>query len=256
MTQIIPPEILQRMVVLRRDLHRHPELGWEEERTGARIVAELEELGLKARRMAGTGVVADIRGAHDGPRIALRADMDALPIHEETGLEFASAHEGVMHACGHAGTAPNVIADAAVLEGTIRALEDAVRAHLQEAIKRITFAIGQLHGAKIDVNIAHGMPPVINTPEMTELAHAAASDVVGADRVVPLHTANMGGEDFAWYLDHVKGCYIRVGAQVSGLEGYPAHSSRFDFDEQALATGAAWFARIARLAGARSSAIR
>jgi metal-dependent amidase/aminoacylase/carboxypeptidase family protein len=73
---------------------------------------------------------------------------------------------------------------------------------------------------------------------------------VGPDRVVPLKTANMGGEDFADYLEHVPGCYIRFGAQVPGRESFPAHSSRFDFDESAMAIGAAWFVRVAEIAGA------
>jgi len=77
--------------------------------------------------------------------------------------------------------------------------------------------------------------------------------VVGEERVQPLHTANMGGEDFAWYLERVAGAYVRFGARVDGREGFPAHSSGFDFDERALASGAAWFASVAALAGARLS---
>jgi hippurate hydrolase len=60
----------------------------------------------------------------------------------------------------------------------------------------------------------------------------------------------MGGEDFAWYLQGVPGCYVRFGARRSDSAGFPAHSSRFEIDEQVLATGAAWFAEVARLAGA------
>ena len=59
----------------------------------------------------------------------------------------------------------------------------------------------------------------------------------------------MGGEDFAYFLDHAKGCYIRFGARVEGREGFPTHSSQFDFDERALAVGAAWYAEVAKLAG-------
>jgi len=73
--------------------------------------------------------------------------------------------------------------------------------------------------------------------------------VVGPEQVVALHTANMGGEDFSYYLDQVPGCYIRFGGQIPDLEGFPAHSSQFDFDERALAAGAAWFARVTHLAG-------
>ena len=89
------------LVEMRRDLHRHPELGFEEKRT-ARIAADaVEALGFRVRRGVGiTGVVADL-GNEPGPTIALRADMDALPIHEDTGAEYASHTPGVMHACGH-----------------------------------------------------------------------------------------------------------------------------------------------------------
>jgi len=81
---------------------------------------------------------------------------------------------------------------------------------------------------------------------MTALARKAALQTVSGDKVIKLFTANMGGEDFAYYLDHVPGCYIRYGAQIPGREGYPAHSSRFDFDEEALGIGAAYLATVAR----------
>jgi metal-dependent amidase/aminoacylase/carboxypeptidase family protein len=63
-----------------------------------------------------------------------------------------------------------------------------------------------------------------------------------------MRTVNMGSEDFGHYLEYVPGCYIRYGGRVPGREGYPAHSNKFDFDERALTTGAAWMAAIARLA--------
>jgi amidohydrolase len=90
------------LVAIRRDLHRHPELSGKEERT-ARIVAEhLRALGMEVRAgVGGTGVVGLLRGGRPGPCAALRADMDALPIHEETGAPYASVVPGVMHACGH-----------------------------------------------------------------------------------------------------------------------------------------------------------
>lgn len=89
-------------VELRRDLHRHPEVGFQEVRT-AKVVADyLRALNLDVKEGVGkTGVVAVLTGDEDGKTIALRADMDALPIQEETGLEFSSENPGVMHACGH-----------------------------------------------------------------------------------------------------------------------------------------------------------
>lgn len=102
---------LQAQVVSwRRDFHQHPELSNREERTSAQVAAHLRKLGLKPRvGIAHHGVVAIIEGGLPGPKIALRADMDALPVSEQTGLPFASKATaeyrgetvGVMHACGH-----------------------------------------------------------------------------------------------------------------------------------------------------------
>jgi hippurate hydrolase len=97
-----PPEI-DFLLALRRDLHRHPELSWKEERTASTLTDALRTVGAgDIRRVAGTGVVARIPGRVRGaPVIAIRGDIDALPITEETGLPFASSVPGVMHACGH-----------------------------------------------------------------------------------------------------------------------------------------------------------
>jgi hippurate hydrolase len=89
----------------RRDLHAHPETAFEEKRTSAFVAARLADFGIEVHRgLAGTGVVGTLRGAAHGDRaIALRADMDALDIHERNGFSHASAHPGKMHACGHDG---------------------------------------------------------------------------------------------------------------------------------------------------------
>jgi amidohydrolase len=87
---------------LRRDFHRHPELGFQEERTSEITASELRKLGLEVQTgIAKTGVVAMIEGSTPGPVVLLRFDMDALPVTEETGVEYASVNPGVMHACGH-----------------------------------------------------------------------------------------------------------------------------------------------------------
>lgn len=89
---------------LRRDFHKHPELGFREVRTGGIVAKELEALGIEVTKGVGkTGVVGLLEGARPGPTILLRFDMDALPIAEETGAEYASTNPGVMHACGHDG---------------------------------------------------------------------------------------------------------------------------------------------------------
>jgi hippurate hydrolase len=371
------------MIALRRTLHRFPELSHQEHETAARIGQALEELGVAFRAgVAGTGVVADIPGVRSGPIIALRADMDALPIVEETGLPFASERAGIMHACGHdghtsmlvgaaallcreshlplpvrlifqpaeelgggakamveagvldgvamifgghldrhyptgtiivsegavnastdtfhititgqgshaarphesidavvvgsllvmalqtivsrevnpafpsvvtigrfdAGTAANVIAGQARLEGTIRAQHPQVREHLKKSLQRMVQSVGQLHGAAVQIEFRDGTPAVINDPAGTAVARQAAVATVGAHQVQPLRTANMGGEDFSYFLEQDPGCYVRFGAQVPGKEGYPAHSSKFDFDEKALAVGAAYYFHVAHAA--------
>jgi len=381
---LIAPELYDRLVALRRDLHRYPELSRQEARTAAVISRFLHDLGIHHRtNIAGHGVVADIPGDSGVPFVVLRADTDALPIQEETGLEFASVHNGVMHACGHdghttmllgaaallsqekdlpapvrlifqpaeekgtgaiamikegvlegaglifgghldrhyrpgtivvsegpvnassdnfaieiigqgahgarphesidavvvgslmimalqtivsreidparpsvvsvgqfhAGTAPNVIAGQAKLEGTVRAQDPVVRRQLLSSVRRIAESIAQLHGAKIHVVVMEGTPPLVNLPETASLARRAAVEAVGEANVLPLKTANMGAEDFSYYLERIPGAYVRFGSQVPGREGYPAHSSKFDFDEEALAVGAAYYRAIARIAG-------
>lgn len=352
-------DLFERLVAFRRDRHRHPELSWKEERTANRIEEAVRRLGLEPRRMGGTGVVAEIEGRRRGPIVALRADTDALPVKEETGLPFSSTNVGVMHACGHdghsamllgaaelllrngppplpvrliwqpaeetgagapalvragvledvgvifgghldrhflpgtvivtdgvvnaaadeflveiqgqgghgarphealdavvvgslfvtalqtivsrevnpadpsvvsvgqftAGTAHNVIAGHARLAGTIRCQSQQNRERLHEAVTRIAHAVGQLHGARIQVEIRPGTPPLINHPRATSVARKAAHQVVGEERVLAMEIANMGGEDFAYYLEHRPGCSVRFGSQVEGREGFPAHST-------------------------------
>lgn len=386
---MIPSDLIERVVSLRRELHRHPELSGEEAWTAQRVAAELDEIGIEYRTgIGGHGIVATVPGVGVGPAIGLRADIDALPIIERTGLAFASEVEGVMHACGHdghaamlvgaaavlavgeppplpvrllwqpaeergsgaramiadgvldgvgaifaghvdrhhdagtlvvtdgpvnaaadrfvvrfsgrgghgarphealdavvvgslfvtalqtivsrevdpahpsvvsvgkfqAGAAGNVIAGAAVLEGTIRSQETDVRDHLCEAVERIARAVAQLHHADVDVSISRGIPPVVNLTGPTAIARAAAARVVGEERVETLRTVNMGAEDFGVYLESVSGCYIRYGGRIPEREGYPAHSARFDFDERALETGIGWLVEVARLAGDRLAA--
>jgi amidohydrolase len=90
------------LIALRRDFHAHPELGFEEFRSSEKIQEYLKALGMKPQVISKTGVVATLTGRTDkGPVLLMRADMDALPVKEETGLPFASKEEGLMHACGH-----------------------------------------------------------------------------------------------------------------------------------------------------------
>lgn len=105
------------LVAIRRDIHAHPELAFHETRTAGIVAAELARLAIPHRAgVGGTGVLGTIEGGRPGPTLAIRADMDALPIAEETGLSFASTVPGTMHACGHDIHTATLLGVAAVLK--------------------------------------------------------------------------------------------------------------------------------------------
>ncbi len=113
-------------IQLRRDIHRHPELAFQEHRTSDLVAAKLESWGYEVNRGLGrTGLVGTLKRGQGKRRLGLRADMDALPIQEASGVEWASTHKGLMHACGHDGhtamllAAAKVIAQEATFDGTL-----------------------------------------------------------------------------------------------------------------------------------------
>lgn len=119
---------------LRRDLHRHPELGYHEVRTAGIVARELSQLGLEvATGIAETGVVALLEGGQPGPVVLLRFDMDALPIHEQTGQDYASETAGVMHACGHDGHVSIGLTSARILSNMREAIHGTVKFVFQPA---------------------------------------------------------------------------------------------------------------------------
>ncbi|MFW6224444.1 MAG: M20 metallopeptidase family protein [Bacteroidota bacterium] len=109
-------------IAIRRHIHSNPELSAREYETATFVEQQLDKIGIKHKRMAKTGVIGFIEGAEKGPALALRADMDALPINEENTHNYVSKNEGVMHACGHD-------AHTAILLGTARILYE-LREHL------------------------------------------------------------------------------------------------------------------------------
>lgn len=372
--------VFPRMVELRRTFHRYPELAFEETRTAATIMEELDRLDIPYVYTGKGGcVVGRLESGKGAPTVAVRADMDALPGDEATGLPFASAVPGKMHACGHdahmamvlgaasllaadppagnvlfvfqpaeergggarvvlasgllagaraifgghvthhyrtgeimvepgvvtaqsdsfsirvqgrgghgarphegtdavvvsgllvtafqtlvsrevnpvyptvitvgklqAGTAGNVMADSAVLEGTIRTTLPDVREHVHAGIRRMARAIGDAHNSSIDVTIREGYPPVVNSPRETAIARRAALNVVDEDSVVPQDYPSLGAEDFAYYLRELPGCYVRFGARIRDREYIPLHSPAFDIDEDVLQVGAAFFDQVVR----------
>jgi hippurate hydrolase len=378
-----PPDLRERLIALRRDLHQHPELSFKEERTVAALARELATLSpLSLERVAGTGLVARIAGRRAGaPLVAIRGDLDALPIQEATGLPFASQNPGVMHACGHdvhatwafgaaallaheppegdvlivlqpaeeigegalavlesgqlasvkvifgahvdrrftvgevvaqagplaasadnfdvelvgrgahgarphegadpvvalgaligalqtivarrvnpaapavvtvgmvsAGTAPNVIPDRATLRGTLRATDDATRALLRDEVRAIALHMAAAHHVEAHVTLGLGLPPVVNSIDAATWAADAAAATLGRDAVVPLGVPNMAAEDFAWYLQSMRGCFLRIGARRPDERVIPAHSPEFDVAEEAILIGSAVLAESARRA--------
>ena len=123
----------ERIVALRREIHREPELGFDTKKTAEKVLSALEGLPLEIQTgVAENGIVATLFSG-EGPTVGLRADMDALPIHEETGLPFASEREGKMHACGHDGHTSMLVGAAHALCGMRERLNGTVKFFFQPA---------------------------------------------------------------------------------------------------------------------------
>lgn len=375
----------RRLLDLRHDLHRHPELAFAEHQTAKRLETELARLKpAELKRVAGTGVIARIKGrSRWAPAVAIRGDIDALPIQEETGLPFSSEVQGVMHACGHdvhatwavgaaallaqqpaaggvvillqpaeetgkgalamleagaiegiaaifgahvdrrfpvgqvvadegslaaaadtfkieligsgahgarpheardpivgaaaliqalqtivarrinpatpavvsvttvhAGSADNIIPERSALSGTIRTLDAATRELVHAEVKRIVNETARAHALEANVVLEVGPPPIVNPAVPVRWARQAVTRVFGAEALVPLGFTNMAAEDFAWYLEQVPGCFLRVGAREDGGAPIAAHSPRFYAADEAIFAGAAVLAETARVASA------
>lgn len=386
--QLFSPALRKRLRELRHDLHRHPELSFQEHRTAERLYQALAALKpAHLERVAETGVVARLKGRRrTAPVVAVRGDIDALPIQEDTGLPFASETPGVMHACGHdvhatwtvgaahllaarpatgdvvvilqpaeetgkgaeailrsgalegvsaifgghvdrrfpvgqvvadagplaaaadtfeielmgsgahgarpheardpivgagaligalqtivarrlnpatpavvsvgtvhAGSAPNVIPGTATLTGTLRAVDPETRGLLHDEVRRIAEQTAYAHHLTARVTIELGPPPIVNAPEPVGWARRAVTAVLGQHALVPLGFTNLAGEDFALYLETLRGCFLRIGAREDGGETIPAHSPKFYAAEEAIFVGAAVLAETARTASAALS---
>jgi hippurate hydrolase len=124
----------EKIVALRRNIHREPELGFDTKKTAEKVLAALDGLPLEMQTgVAENGIVAMLQGEGAGPTVGLRADMDALPIHEETGLPFTSEIGGKMHACGHDGHTSMLVGAAHALCGMRDRLDGTVKFFFQPA---------------------------------------------------------------------------------------------------------------------------
>lgn len=367
------------LTAIRRDIHAHPELGFQEHRTASLVADLLRSWGADAvaTGIGRTGVVATIEGRAPGPGLGLRADMDALPIQEETGLDFASSRPGVFHGCGHdghvamllgaaqylaatrnfagrvhvifqpaeeglagaaamigdglferfpceeiyalhnwpdadfgwvgtrpgvslagsssfdirivgrgahgampqqavdpvivavtlaqalqtivsrnvaplqaailsiteihAGTAYNVIADSAVLRGTIRSFDADVEALVIRRMGEIAAGIAASFGATVTVDIHPGYPALVNNAALAAAASRVAADIVGDEKVDAQATPLTGSEDFAFMLAAVRGAYLMLGQGGGG----GLHNPGYRFNDDLIPVGATLLARIA-----------
>ena len=363
----------------RRHLHQFPELSFQEKSTAQWVGDKLQAWGYQVtRNVGGHGLVGTLKNG-EGKGIALRADMDALPIQEETQKPYASQHAGTMHACGHdghtamllgaaqqlaktknfkgtvhlvfqpaeeagknsgaqqmiadglferfpcdaifgihnhpgadvgtfmfgagafmsasdtcyikvqgkgghaarphqtvdsvvimgslimalqtvvsrnidplqtsvvtigtahAGSVSNVIADSASMSLSIRSFSPEVRALLEQRIKSLVRAQVESYGGEVEIIYERGYPVVINSQAETEFARQVAVELVGEDKVVFPFGPVTGSEDFAYYLQHKPGCFLRLG---NGKYSVLLHNPKYDFNDQNLSYGAAYWTRL------------
>jgi hippurate hydrolase len=363
----------------RQHLHKFPELSFQEKSTAQWVGDRLEGWGYRVtRNVGGHGLVATLQNGA-GRGIALRADMDALPIQEETGRHYASAHAGTMHACGHdghtamlmgaaqqlaktrqfqgtvhlvfqpaeeagktsgaqqmiadglferfpcdaifgmhnhpgaaqgtfmfgkgafmsasdtcrikvigrgghaarphqavdpvmiagslimalqtvvsrnidptqtavvtigsvhAGQASNVIPEFATLGLSIRSFSPEVRNRLQERITHLVRDQVSSYGGEVEIEYERGYPVVINSEAETDFARQVAEELVGAEQVVFPFGPVTGSEDFAYYLQHKPGSFLRLG---NGLDSVMLHNAKYDFNDANLSVGAAYWTRL------------
>ncbi|OTP82617.1 M20 family metallopeptidase [Gilliamella apicola] len=370
---------IDEMVAFRRDLHRHPELPWEEFRTTERIAQELDKIGIAYRRTEPTGIIAEIQGGKPGKRILLRADIDALPVQElSENIDYKSTIDGKMHACGHdthasmlltaakalyeirdqlkgnvrlvfqpaeevaqgakgmikqgvldgvdsafgmhiwsqmpvgkiscvvgssfasadlltvrfkgrgghgsmphdtvdavmvasafvmnvqsivsrevspldpavvtigrmdVGTRFNVIAENAVLDGTVRCFNVAVRDKIESAIRRYANQVAAMYRATAEVEYIYGTLPVINDKESALLAQKVIVESFGEEALY-FEAPTTGGEDFSYYTENIPGAFALVGSGNPDKDTqWPHHHGCFNVDEDGMALGAEFYAQ-------------
>lgn len=373
-------DVKDELIALRRHLHAHPELSYQEVDTAALVASRLELWGYDVtRHVGGNGVVARLRCGSSSRSVGVRADMDALPIDEQTGLPYASKHQGKMHACGHdghtamllgaalqlarkrdfdgtvhlifqpaeeagfnsgaeqmirdglferfpcdaifgvhnhpgvasgtfmfrsgpfmaasdtvkitvrgkgshaarphlsvdpvvvsaslvmalqtvvarnvdpmetavvtvgslhAGHAANVIPELATLALSVRSFKPEIRDLLEQRIRELTQCHVESYGALAEIDYIRGYPVLINSEAETRFAQQVAQELVGQEQVIAPFGPIAGSEDFAYFLQHRPGCFLRIG---NGAGQPMLHNAHYDFNDDNLTIGAAYWTRL------------
>jgi hippurate hydrolase len=143
------------------------------------------------------------------------------------------------------GTTTNVIPDRATIAGTARTLNDPARRLIEASVRRRCEGIAHANGCKLEFTWERAIRQPVNDPAMAEYVAATVRRALGPDRFFPAARAVMGGEDFAYYLEQVPGCFFFVGVMPQDRNEYPSlHSDRFDFTDAALAIGMRMFGEL------------
>jgi amidohydrolase len=144
-----------------------------------------------------------------------------------------------------AGTATNIIPHRVSFEGTARTLTAEMRKHVRECVNRRCAGVAASGGCAAEIEWTDGYPATINDPEMADYVARIAREKLGHHHFIPAARAAMGGEDFAYYLQHVLGCFFLVGVMPHEHESHPPlHSDRFDFTDAAIAVGMKMFVEL------------
>lgn len=236
-TGVLDPEDISAILAL----HMHPELS-------------VGEVGMVEGVSNASSAVVRIRligrgghGAHPhlcvDPIVAgayLVTELQSIVSRNVSPLESAVLTIGRFQS----GTAPNIIPQEALLEGTLRTLSQQAQQLIGTRLKDIISGVETVHGVKAEVSISPGYPLLLNDSKMVQICLDEATNFLGGDRV-KLEDARMGAEDFAYFLERYPGLLIRLGCHDPQMGyRYGLHSPRFDFDERALDVGVLLFARL------------
>ena len=142
----------------------------------------------------------------------------------------------------HAGSAANVIPDTATMALSIRSFDAEVRAHLEQRIRALVTAHVAGYGGEVEIDYERGYPVVVNSEAETEFARQVAEELVGPSQVIAPFPPVTGSEDFAYFLQRKPGCFLRLG---NGVEGAMLHNPKYDFNDEILTIGAAYWTRLA-----------